>query len=718
MDHSSKTGITTKQFQLLSDLNLVWNFMVEIYGRENGSGMPAPFFEHALQSSWMDVSYTYLDRLWFDGNRVVAFVYYESPVTDIYFNVRKGYEFLADELVDYAVSAMPDFRHQQRLVLFGGQEFLKEAAERRGFRMVHEYRDREFDFRNELNYELPAGYHFVEPENIDAFKLAKLCWYGFDHGEDGPFENWDRQDDSYEWTPAKSYKGVIGPFLAPSPHSTHEYDVVIADDKDEYVCFSGMWWVPENRLAYMEPLCTAPEYRRKGLAAAALTKHYRRMKALGAARMTGGADPFYEMIGYGEGTHWTFWKKDSDVSGENDPLIERFVSHSKNILKDNLVGIYLHGSAAMGCYRPDMSDLDLLVVVREQMPDPVKREYMDMLIGLDAEGPAKGIEMSVVTADVCDPFVYPTPFDLHYSRMHRGWYNSDPEDYIRRMNGTDKDLAAHFTVIRSRGRCLYGRPIADVFAAVPERYYAESIVNDISCAENEILDRPMYFILNLTRVLAYLEEKLILSKQEGGKWGLKALPEEYHPLLNSALREYGNGGDAEYDPELAVRYARYMLNRISGEAGRIREQAGRIERAKPGDANAVARLACELWPDHSPEEMAQDFESVLSDNVAAVFLYRQDGRAAGFAQCQLRHDYVEGTETSPVGYLEGIYVQEPLRRQGIARKLLDACEDWARDQGCAEFASDCELTNLESQRFHRAVGFEEANRIVAYVRKL
>ena len=71
-----------------------------------------------------------------------------------------------------------------------------------------------------------------------------------------------------------------------------------------------------------------------------------------------------------------------------------------------------------------------------------------------------------------------------------------------------------------------------------------------------------------------------------------------------------------------------------------------------------------------------------------------------------------------MGYLEGIYVREAARRQGIARRLLSACESWAKAKGCAEFASDCELDNTDSQRFHQAVGFDEANRIVAYVKKL
>ena len=203
-------NITTKQFQILTDINLVWDFLTDIYDRETGSGVAAPFFEYALQSSWMDQSYSFLDRFWLDGDRVVAFVFYEAPVTDIFFSVRKGYEFLADEMVDYAVSAMPNFEGKQRLVLFNGQEYLKEAAAKRGFILTEEYEDRQFDFRNELNHPLPEGYHFVDPKDADGFKLAKLLWYSFGHGEKGPFEGWDREDCSNDWTPAKSYKGVIG----------------------------------------------------------------------------------------------------------------------------------------------------------------------------------------------------------------------------------------------------------------------------------------------------------------------------------------------------------------------------------------------------------------------------------------------------------------------------------------------------------------------------
>ena len=303
-------NITTKQFSIYKDMDILWDFFTEIYDRDKGD-IGAPFFEYAMSSSWMDTSYSFLDRLWFDGDKVVAFVFYESPVTDIHFRVRPGYEFLADELIDYAITTMPHFEDKQQFILFDGQEFLKEAAAKRGYKMVFEYEDKVFDFKNELNYELPEGYHFVDEKDLDIVKISKLCWYGFGHGDKGEFKDWDKYDDSLEWTPAKSHKSGYAGLMSPPPHSTHQYDVIIADENEEYVCYSGMWWVPENHLAYMEPLCTHPDHRRKGLAAAALTAHYRRFKKMGATHMTGGGDPFYEKIGYGKGPHWTIWNKEA-----------------------------------------------------------------------------------------------------------------------------------------------------------------------------------------------------------------------------------------------------------------------------------------------------------------------------------------------------------------------------------------------------------------------
>ncbi len=143
-----------------------------------------------------------------------------------------------------------------------------------------------------------------------------------------------------------------------------------------------------------------------------------------------------------------------------------------------------------------------------------------------------------------------------------------------------------------------------------------------------------------------------------------------------------------------------------------------IKRADVQDAELLAALAIQLWPEHDSGELAGEFRERIQDEDAAFFLNTVDGRAVAFAQCQLRHDYVEGTESSPVGYLEGLFVNEAYRKRGCAAELLAACESWAREKGCTEFASDCELDNIDSLRFHLAMGFAETNRIICFKKEL
>ena len=143
-----------------------------------------------------------------------------------------------------------------------------------------------------------------------------------------------------------------------------------------------------------------------------------------------------------------------------------------------------------------------------------------------------------------------------------------------------------------------------------------------------------------------------------------------------------------------------------------------IRKAERKDLPILAELACQLWPDNTVEEMRSEFAEIIAKPDAAFFLAYVEENAAGFAQFQLRHDYVEGTDSSLVGYLEGIYVADGYRKQGVARELLSACESWAKSIGCTEFASDCELSNVQSLQFHLNMGFEEANRIICFTKKL
>ena len=251
------------------------------------------------------------------------------------------------------------------------------------------------------------------------------------------------------------------------------------------------------------------------------------------------------------------------IALQTDSLINGFVEQSKKILQDNLVGVYLHGSLVMGCFNPQKSDIDLIIVVDKPISVSIKKAYLDMVVHFNALGPTKGIEMSIVLREVCKPFVYPTPFELHFSAGYLDWYKDDPDDYIREMNGTDKDLAAHFTIINKRGRCLYGAPIKDVFAEVPSGDYMDSIWFDVEGAAEEITEYPMYLTLNLARVLAYKKEGLVLSKKEGGDWALEHLPAEYRPLIADAMREYSESAEIAYDENLAKRYAEYVIKELT-----------------------------------------------------------------------------------------------------------------------------------------------------------
>ena len=143
-----------------------------------------------------------------------------------------------------------------------------------------------------------------------------------------------------------------------------------------------------------------------------------------------------------------------------------------------------------------------------------------------------------------------------------------------------------------------------------------------------------------------------------------------------------------------------------------------IKKAETADAGKIAGLAVLMWNTSTVQELTREFLEIMEQGKGQFFLKYDQGIPVGFAQCALRYDYVEGTETSPVGYLEGIFVQEAYRRKGYARELLAECEKWAKEKGCREFASDCEAVNDSSFRFHMAAGFEEANRIICFTKKL
>ena len=130
-------------------------------------------------------------------------------------------------------------------------------------------------------------------------------------------------------------------------------------------------------------------------------------------------------------------------------------------------------------------------------------------------------------------------------------------------------------------------------------------------------------------------------------------------------------------------------------------------------------LRVALWPDSAPDN-DHDTNNVLSapERYLVLLFINEQGNALGFAEASLRADYVNGTDSSPVAFLEGLYVQPASRGQGIARQLVAGIQQWAEEMGCTELASDALLDNQGSHAMHEALGFTETERVVYFLKSL
>jgi predicted nucleotidyltransferase len=204
-----------------------------------------------------------------------------------------------------------------------------------------------------------------------------------------------------------------------------------------------------------------------------------------------------------------------------------------DVLESRLTGIYLHGSLAMGCFNSDLSDIDLLIRVRDPLDQRTRRRIVSLL--LDLSGNPSPIELSILSDADLFPWCYPTPYTLHFSEDWRQRFEAGEDQPAERL---DPDLAAHITVLRARGVALLGPPVSEVFPQVPEADYLDSILRDYEWARARLHQNPVYAVLNMARVLRYLTDGMIVSKLEAGVWALDVLPQDVQPLVLAAVRYY------------------------------------------------------------------------------------------------------------------------------------------------------------------------------------
>jgi aminoglycoside 6'-N-acetyltransferase I len=145
-----------------------------------------------------------------------------------------------------------------------------------------------------------------------------------------------------------------------------------------------------------------------------------------------------------------------------------------------------------------------------------------------------------------------------------------------------------------------------------------------------------------------------------------------------------------------------------------------IERCSAINQPGWLQMRVALWPDATADEHRGYMAICLAqpERFLQLMIYDEKRQPIGFIEGSIRSDYVNGTESSPVGFVEGVYVVPEMRRQGVARQLFDAIADWAKARGCHELASDALLENETSQRAHKALGFRETDRVVYFTKRL
>lgn len=219
-------------------------------------------------------------------------------------------------------------------------------------------------------------------------------------------------------------------------------------------------------------------------------------------------------------------------------LLDNLTEKTEKLFGNNFIGLYVHGSIAMGCFNPWVSDVDFLIVVRAKMSVQEKRDLVKILLETDHDIP-RGIEMSVVLLEHTKNPVFPTPFEFHFGKELAEKYRRNEIDLAQEK--TDPDLAAHFMITKRRGIVWRGLPIDEVFSEIPKEFYIKSLLFDFDDLDKNIISNPVYGILNACCTIAYLKDNLVLSKKEGGVWALKNFEELYIPVVRQALSSYETG---------------------------------------------------------------------------------------------------------------------------------------------------------------------------------
>jgi len=238
--------------------------------------------------------------------------------------------------------------------------------------------------------------------------------------------------------------------------------------------------------------------------------------------------------------------------------IEQLAERIRDVLGDDLVGAYLHGSAVLGGLRP-RSDIDMIAVVERRMTPEQKRGVVDVL--LELSGRPRPIELDVVVQSEIKPWRYPPRTDFHYFELRRSDFESgnlepwSPE--------ADKELASVVTMALAGDTSLYGPPPAEVFDRVPRRDYIDAILKDTATVDEYLEWDTRNVVLTLPRIWSAIATDEVHSKDSAAAWALARLPEEHRPVLERARAVYRGDVEEESWDDVLPRVRAYAAHVVS-----------------------------------------------------------------------------------------------------------------------------------------------------------
>lgn len=278
-----------------ADYEAVCDFLIEL-SREDRTHINWNWarFEWMYEHPEFDKSARDAIGLWFDGGKVVGAAIYDMYFGEAFCGVLPSHASLYPEVLRYACDALRD-ETGLAIAICDENRTEIETAKRMGFTAIEQSETiMRIKLRSARRAALPEGFTLFEPDPVEnAYELQWLFWQGFDHGEDRA--EFEREE-------------PIVPCVR--RHFKSELGVAAVNENGEYAAICCLWYSEKTDYAYVEPVCTIPRYRGRGLAKALICEVLNRARALGAKDAYVISDmPFYEKLGFRKTYHDTFYRK-------------------------------------------------------------------------------------------------------------------------------------------------------------------------------------------------------------------------------------------------------------------------------------------------------------------------------------------------------------------------------------------------------------------------